>query len=57
LPKPGIPLLFHGIRGENCPETDSPSYLAFIKINPGDKKEISPINPRNASWVEVITLL
>lgn len=26
LPKPGIPLLFHGIRGENYQETDSPSW-------------------------------
>lgn len=26
LPKPGIPLLFHGIRGENYQEADSPSW-------------------------------
>ena len=57
LPKPRIPLVLYGIRGENCPETESPSYLSFIKINPGDKNGISPINPRITSWVEVITPL
>lgn len=26
LPKPGVPLLFHGVRGENYQEADSPSW-------------------------------
>ena len=57
LPKPGIPLIFHGIRGENYQETDSPSwcnpaevyhvirYLQLLlnaKVNPDNVGVITP---------------
>lgn len=70
LPKPGIPLIFHGIRGENYQESDSPSwcnpaevyhvarYLQLLlnaNVNPNDVGVITPYRKQVEKIREFIT--